>query len=139
MSTIFDVIKTVILDPELDFYSIKEIFKGIDDLPINHPFYTQLYEYTDEEISYLIGEIVVICGETDQYEIVPLVNQLFIHILPSMDSARYYPMLLSNKFIPESMIVEIIFCRPFRETPPTNICMSESVLWSVRCSFPRMS
>jgi len=125
MSTIFDVIKTVILDPELDFHSIKEIFKGIDELPINHPFHTQLHEYTDEEISYLIGEIVVICGETDQYELVPLVNQLFIHILPSMDSARYYPMLLSNKFIPESMIVEIARADP-------NISVPEILLQTIQ-------
>lgn len=112
MSSIFEVIKTVILDPELEFGSIKEIFKGIDELPVNHPFHIQMHEYSDEEIEYLIGEIVAICGETDQYELIPLVNQLFIHILPQTDSARYYPMLLSNKFIPESMIVNIVRADP---------------------------
>lgn len=117
MSSIFDVIKTVVLDPELNFASIKEILKGIDELPINHPFYTQMYEYTDEELTYLVGEIVVICGETDQYELIPLINQLFIHILPSMDSARYYPMLLANKFVPESMIVEITRADPSISVP----------------------
>lgn len=117
MSSIFDVIKTVILDPELDFGSIKEIFRGIDELPVNHPFHTQMHEYTDEEIDYLIGEIVVICGETDQYELIPLVNQLFIHLLPGTDSARYYPMLLANKFIPEPMIVEIARADPAISVP----------------------
>lgn len=117
MSSIFDVIKTVILDPELEFSSIQEIFKGIDNLPTNHPFFTQMYEYTDEEIDFIIGDIVTICCETDQTEIIPLVNQLFLHILPNIDVIRYYSGLLSNKFIPETMLVPIVKSDPSISIP----------------------
>lgn len=125
MSSIFDIVKTVILDPELDFGSMREIFKGIDELPSNHPFHTQMHEYTDEEIEYLIGEIVTICGETEQLELIPLVNQLFIHILPSIDSLSYYTRILANKFIPESMLVDIVKSDP-------NISFSEILLQTVQ-------
>lgn len=107
----FDFIRTVLLDESLESHDVYEIFKGM--VAETDVLTRELIELTDDELKSRVAELMGICYEVGQSQLVPCVNWLMKHSLSFQDIENYYTdLIFSNNMITEETLAFIVRSDP---------------------------
>ena len=127
----FDFVRTVLLDDELESHDVYEIFKGM--VAETDAFTQELVELTDEELKSRVAELLGICYELRQPQLVPCVNWLLKHTLSFRDIDNYYTdLIFSNNLLTEETLTFVVKSDPELSISETLVNLLRSNVYGSR-------
>jgi hypothetical protein len=107
----WDFIRSVLVDADLDAHEVKRIYEGM--IEQTDAFTRELIEMTDEELKGRVAELMGLCYELSQPQLVPVVRWLFKNTMTFKDVDNLYmDFIFSNNIIPEDVLTFIVRSDP---------------------------